>query len=248
MILLPKKYGCWLKLFFLLAWPFPRGLWSFSKPLIFICRKLDLACLCIESVSISEPTLRRRRESFPPQSRNHFQLRAGNDSTSELEMILALSWKQFQYIEFCLIYSSSHNWDYTRRDSCRWTLSSFLFEKNIPRLKSKLRRNGWAWIWTRDLLCQNRRLSRLSYLETWLKVAKGFRYLYYKVPKSKKIYGWRRQSPLSKVTRLIRLFINLAYLWSIYVTNRNFQNKYGHMLMRDQPTLRLRLLAINRFF
>ena len=29
----------------------------------------------------------------------------------------------------CLIYSSSHNWDYTRRDSCRWTLFSLLTKK-----------------------------------------------------------------------------------------------------------------------
>ena len=58
---------------FLLAEPFPRGSWSFSKPLIFVCRKSELAWLCIES-------LRRRRESFPAQRWKWFQLWGGIDS------------------------------------------------------------------------------------------------------------------------------------------------------------------------
>ena len=53
-----------------------------------------------------------------------------------------------------------------------WNLQMNLgvtLKKNIPQLKSKLCQSGRAGIRTGDLLCQNRRLSRLSYFETWLK-------------------------------------------------------------------------------
>ena len=53
-----------------------------------------------------------------------------------------------------------------------WNLQMNLgvtLKKNIPQLKSKLSQSGGAGIRTGDLLCQNRRLSRLSYFETWLK-------------------------------------------------------------------------------
>ena len=34
-----------------------------------------------------------------------------------------------------LKYPSSPDWDYTRRETCRWTWLSLLYEKNIPRFK-----------------------------------------------------------------------------------------------------------------
>ena len=63
-----------------------------------------------------------------------------------------------------LKYPSSPDWDYTRRETCRWTWVSLLYEKNIPRFKfpplPNWRRRGFEpgtfWL-------LNRCLSQLIY-------------------------------------------------------------------------------------
>ena len=77
---------------------------------------------------------------------NHFQLRGGNDSSSEVEMIPFAS----EVILFvCHPPISEITQGATLADEL---YPHFYLKKNIPRLKSILCRNGRAWIRTRDLL------------------------------------------------------------------------------------------------
>ena len=92
----------------------------------------------------------------------------------------SLGWKQYQSDSFPGVEKLFLFWILSPQISIlpwlglhkAWNLQMNLgvtLKKNIPQLKSKLCQSGRAGIRTGDLLCHNRRLSRLSYFETWLK-------------------------------------------------------------------------------
>ena len=178
--------------------PFP----FVSNPVIFGPRKWEFVSLCTEDclkgwnhfsnpwcgITFPTPGV---GNTFPSLGRKQYQ----SDSTPGMEKLLHFSIlsPQISILPWLGLHKA-------------WNLQMNLgvtLKKNIPQLKSKLCQSGRAGIRTGDLLCHNRRLSRLSYFETWLKIAGKNIYLCYKYKFSKKKPGLRL------------LAINGLMLWSL---------------------------------
>ena len=164
--------------------PFP----CVSSPGIFVPRKSKLVPRC---TIFWRPS--------PAQGRNHFSVPGVESLFRPWDGITfpSLGWKQYQSDSFPGVEKLFLFWILSPQISIlpwlglhkAWNLQMNLgvtLKKNIPQLKSKLCQSGRAGIRTGDLLCHNRRLSRLSYFETWLKFDGKSIYLSYKYKFSKK--------------------------------------------------------------